>query len=64
MLAKLGSIVFDTITTDSGERYKVESKDRHKLFTWDRGDSIEISGLSDVTVRNITRLDDVKASRC
>jgi hypothetical protein len=64
VLGTIESIVFDTITTDSGERYKVDSKDRHKIFTWDRGDSIEISGFSDVTVRNTTRFDDVKARRC
>jgi len=34
-------MVFDTITTDSGERYKVDSKDRHKMLTWDRSDSID-----------------------
>jgi hypothetical protein len=41
MLARIESMVFDTITTDSGERYKVDSKDRHKMLTWDRSDSID-----------------------
>jgi len=64
MYATIKAIDFDTITTDSNERYKVTSEDRHRIVTWSRGESIEISGfVGDVTIRNTIRGATLKARR-
>jgi hypothetical protein len=62
--ATIKAIDFDTITTDSSERYKVTSEDRHRIVAWSHGESIEISGFAgDVTIKNTSRGTTVKARR-
>ncbi len=64
MYAKIKQIDWDTITIDNGERYKAQEGERSKMVMWTAGDSVDITGGgSDVTVRNATRFNQIKARR-
>ena len=64
MFAKLKEKHFEMLTTEAGERYKVADADRSDIWSWQPGDSLEISGFgSDTTIRNTHRFKTVKASR-